>query len=69
MMARGTQTDPEFQIIVAREIDEFDRWSDGRDGLLANSRSAQYMSPDINGAEDLDAGGPGGTVLIPLIIF
>ena len=57
MMARGTQTEPEFQIIAARGTDEFDRWSDGRDGMLANSRSSQYMSQDINGAEDLDSGG------------
>jgi len=57
MLSRGTQADPEFQIVAARGADEFDRWSDSRDTVLANSRSAQYVSPDITGTEDLDAGG------------
>ena len=57
MLARGSQTEPEFQIVAARAPDDWDHWNDSRDNLLANSRSAQYMSSDINGGEDLDAGG------------
>jgi hypothetical protein len=57
LLARGSQADPEFQIVAARAPDEFDRWSDSRDNLLTNSRSAQYVSSDINGAEDLDSNG------------
>lgn len=57
MLARGSQNDPEFQLVAARAPDEWDRWSDGRDNLIANSRSSQYVSGDITGTEDLDAGG------------
>ncbi len=34
--------------------DEFDNWSYSRDRRYDNSRSSQYCSPDLVGAEDLD---------------
>ena len=34
--------------------DAFDAWSDGRDGRWEHSVSAQYVSPDVVGYEDLD---------------
>ncbi len=37
--------------------DGFDTWADGRDRLYADSRSAQYLSHDVVGFEDLDANG------------
>jgi hypothetical protein len=36
------------------EPDQFDTWVDGRDHRYDASRSAQYMSPDVVGYEDLD---------------
>lgn len=36
------------------EPDPFDTWSDGRDRRYDNSRSAQYVSRDVVGYEDLD---------------
>jgi uncharacterized protein DUF6600/FecR-like protein len=57
MMVRGNASDPEFQIVRAIEPDEFDRWNENRDQMLSRSRSYQYVSPDISGAEDLDSNG------------
>src|SRR5581483_11173907 len=54
MNARGPANDPEFQIVQAYPPDSFDRWSDDRDRYLLSSRSYQYVSPDVYGAEDLD---------------
>jgi hypothetical protein len=34
--------------------DEFDTWSDGRDGRWDRSRSAGYLPPDVVGYDDLD---------------
>lgn len=34
--------------------DQFDTWSSNRDAHWAHSRSAQYVSPDVVGYEDLD---------------
>jgi hypothetical protein len=34
--------------------DQFDNWSTDRDAHWAHSRSAQYVSPDVVGYEDLD---------------
>jgi hypothetical protein len=42
------------------EPDEFDYWSRDRESryvLAANSRSAEYVSPDVTGYEDLDENG------------
>ncbi len=57
MLVRGTASDPEFQIVAANGPDEFDRWNEDRDRSFSRSRSAQYVSPDIYGTEDLDANG------------
>jgi hypothetical protein len=37
--------------------DQFDNWADGRDHRYDNSRSAQYVSRDVVGYEDLDDNG------------
>jgi hypothetical protein len=57
MTVRGDQADPEFQTANAVEQDDFDRWNAQRDQTLSRSRSYQYVSPDIDGAQDLDANG------------
>jgi hypothetical protein len=57
MLVRGPATDPEFQIARAAEPDDWDRWNEDRDRGLERSRSYQYVSPDISGAEDLDSYG------------
>ena len=54
MMARGAATDPEFQIVDAPPLDEWDQWCDSRDQLLLNSVSDQYVGQGVYGAEDLD---------------
>ena len=40
--------------------DAFDAWSDGREGRWEHSVSAQYVSPDVVGYEDLDDQGTWG---------
>lgn len=61
MMARGTVSDPEFQIAGSIPMDEWDRWNESRDRYFQQpSASAQYIDPansGIYGAEDLDAAG------------
>ncbi|PWU04366.1 MAG: hypothetical protein C5B51_16955 [Terriglobia bacterium] len=54
MVARGTASDPEFQIVRAAPADEWDRWSDSRDRAVTASVSSQYVPPGVYGAEDLD---------------
>jgi len=57
MMARGNASDPEFQIVSAIPVDDWDRWNDSRDHVFLDSTSAQYIDPGtsgIYGAEDLD---------------
>jgi hypothetical protein len=57
MMARGAATDPEFQVVAAGGMDEWDRWSDSRDRLMTQSQSARYVGPGVYGSEDLDTAG------------
>jgi hypothetical protein len=57
MMVRGQVADPEFQVVQAIPMDEWDRWNEQRDRRLLSVRSYQYMSPDIPGGSDLDANG------------
>jgi len=57
MLARGTASDPEFQIVAAARPDDWDRWNERRDHDLEGARSYQYVSTDIYGAEDLDGNG------------
>jgi FecR protein len=73
MMARGNPSDPEFQIVAARNVDEWDRWNDSRDQLLARSNSYRYVPPGVYGTEDLDPYGrwtnvpPYGNVWAPAV--
>ena len=57
LMARGSASDPEFQIVSANAPDDWDRWSESRDRMLLQSNSARYVGPGVYGAEDLDAYG------------
>ena len=57
MMARGNPADPEFQMVGAIPVDDWDRWNDSRDQGFASSTSDQYVPPGVYGAEDLDASG------------
>jgi len=57
MMVRGPVSDPEFQVVQAIPMDDWDRWNQNRDRSLMSARSQQYMSPDIPGGSDLDANG------------
>jgi hypothetical protein len=54
MYARGSSTDPEFQVSEAIPMDSWDRWNDDRDRYLERSRSYEHVSRDVYGAEDLD---------------
>ena len=54
MLARGAPSDPEFQVVAALGLDDWDRWSEHRDAAIQQAQSRQYVSPDIVGAEDLD---------------
>jgi hypothetical protein len=57
MLARGTETDPEFQVVAAIGYDDWDRWNEHRDHDLERSTSYRYVSPSITGAEDLEGHG------------
>ncbi len=57
MEARGTASDPEFQIVAGIPQDEWDRWNAMRDRDLERTASYRYVSPDVYGAEDLDRNG------------
>src|SRR5581483_4313373 len=57
MMVRGSQQDPEFQIVNAIQEDDWDRWNVERDHQLTRSISTRYVNPDVYGAEDLDQNG------------
>ncbi|MGO9012621.1 MAG: DUF6600 domain-containing protein [Bryobacteraceae bacterium] len=54
MIARGSTADPEFQIVAAPAPDAWDAWSDNRDRILMQSRSAQRVPQGVYGSEDLD---------------
>ncbi len=60
MVARGTSADPEFQIVGARPMDDWDRWNEERDHYFTQSASYQYVDPSnsgVYGTEDLDSAG------------
>jgi hypothetical protein len=54
MVARGSTADPEFQIVAAAAPDGWDAWSDSRDRVLLESRSAARVPQGVYGSEDLD---------------
>ena len=57
MIARGSTADPEFQMVTAPAADAWDAWSDSRDRMLTQSRSAQRVPQGVYGSEDLDNNG------------
>jgi ferric-dicitrate binding protein FerR (iron transport regulator) len=57
MEARGSSADPEFQVVAAIQLDEWDRWNSERDRDIERSTSYNHVSPDVVGAEELDAHG------------
>ena len=57
MMARGSASDPEFQMVSALSYDDWDRWNDTRDRGFLQSTSAQYVPQGVYGTEDLDNSG------------
>ncbi len=56
-LVRGDPSDPEFQTTYEIPRDQLDDWSANRDRDLLASQSYQHVSPDISGADDLDAYG------------
>ena len=57
LIARGTASDPEIQLVNAGLHDDWDRWNDTRDQTFARSASPRYVSPDVYGTQDLDTKG------------
>lgn len=57
ILARGSADDPEFRDVGPIPLDDWDRWNESRDRQLESSRSYDYVSPDITGAEDLEGYG------------
>jgi hypothetical protein len=57
MMARGSASDPEFQIVNATPEDDWDRWNESRDHAEMSNNSSQYVPPGVYGTGDLDAAG------------
>ncbi len=51
---------PDLQTVYAPVHDGWDTWNDQRDNYLSRSQSSQYVSQDIQGAEDLDQNGNWG---------
>jgi hypothetical protein len=57
LMARGANTDAEFQVVAAGGMDDWDRWGDSRDRTITQSVSSRYVGQGVYGAEDLDTAG------------
>jgi hypothetical protein len=57
LLVRGNASDPEFQNVAAPQYDQFDAWSQQRDQAYQSAQSYRYVSPDVAGAQDLDANG------------
>lgn len=57
LIARGDPADPEYQVVAAVGLDEWDHWNDARDRALTQSNSPQYVGQGVSGAEDLDGYG------------
>ncbi|HEY1754814.1 MAG TPA: DUF6600 domain-containing protein [Bryobacteraceae bacterium] len=54
MQARGSADDPEFQIVSAIPLDDFDKFNIDRDRVMQQSTSARNLPPDVAGGESLD---------------
>ena len=63
MIARGSASDPEFQMAGGLPLDDWDRWNESRDAQLKRAQSSSYVPQDVYGAEDLD--GYGSWVDVP----
>ncbi|HEY6990206.1 MAG TPA: DUF6600 domain-containing protein [Bryobacteraceae bacterium] len=57
LLVRGDSSNPEFQTSYEIARDPFDDWSAARDRELEASQAYRYVSPDVNGAQDLDSYG------------
>jgi len=57
MLTRGSVDDPEFRIVQAIAMDEWDQWNEERDRQLLNSPSYSYVPQDVPGGADLDNNG------------
>jgi hypothetical protein len=57
MMARGNSSDPEFQVVSAIPLDDWDRWNESRDRTFLQSTSAQHVPQGVYGTEDMDSAG------------
>jgi hypothetical protein len=60
MLVRGDPSSPEFQIVAAIGLDDWDRWNADRDRRLASAGDAvynKYVSPDVYGAESMEGYG------------
>ena len=74
LVARGSASDPEYQIVSASRQDEWDGWNESRDQAMRRSASYPYVGPGVYGVEDLDPYGtwvdvPGyGYVWRPLVV-
>ncbi len=54
LQARGSSTDPEYQMVNAIPMDEWDHWNQQRDQALTQARSPQYLPQGVYGGEQLD---------------
>jgi hypothetical protein len=54
LMARGTDGNPEFQVVAAIGLDEWDRWNQSRDQVMSQSNSYRHVPPGVYGVEELD---------------
>jgi hypothetical protein len=74
MIARGDPSNPEFQIVNALPLDDWDRWNQERDQQMLQSTSYQHVPQGVYGAEDLDQYGtwsnvePYGEVWRPTVV-
>ncbi len=57
MLARGDPSDPEFRVVAAISMDEWDRWNEQRDHEMLKSQSYNHVPQDMYGAEDMDSHG------------
>ena len=60
MLVRGDPSNPEYQIVAASALDDWDRWNMDRDRQLntaGNNVYNKYVSPDVYGAESLEGYG------------
>lgn len=54
IQVQGPAENAEYQVVAAPELDTWDEWVQQREDRAHNARSIQYVSPGIDGVEDLD---------------